>query len=139
MKKFHQIMRLSIIILSILCVIAIIALIASYRSFTDATFDFICLAVSVASVFIAIASQASSYSERKDLMRMIRDLDEIDSNIDTLDSEVDANAHMHRTLRSKVDELITMNERIYRKLQQEPHENASSKKKQSHNRSRKNS
>lgn len=127
MKKFHQIIRLSIIILSILCIIAIIALVASYRSFTDATFDFICLAVSVASVFIAIISQASSYSERKDLMRMIRDLDEIDSDIDTLDSEVDANAHMHRTLRTKVDELIDMNKRIYHKLQQEPHERPSAK------------
>lgn len=137
MKKIHQVIRLSIIILSILCVIAIIALIASYRSFTDATFDFICLAVSVASVFIAITSQASSYSERKDLMRMIRDLDEIDSDIDTLDSEVDANAHMHKTLRNKVDELIDMNKRIYRRLQNEPHHRASSPNKSSHSKSKK--
>lgn len=112
MKKHVRIVVfIATIILALTVLSGIIIQLISTKPLTDSVFEIIALFVSVTSVAIAIIAQVASYRDRKKFAQMIHELK-------TIDSEVDAEQNLDRSLRKKLDELIALDHKIYNRVSQ---------------------
>ncbi len=109
MKKLRSIIQISTISLAVVVVIGIVIVITSPNSFTDTAFDIIAFSISAASLAIAILSQISAYHDRKSLFKVVRELNE-------LNSDTEAEQRQNKRMQKKLNELMAMDQRIYRKL-----------------------
>lgn len=109
MKKVRYITYAATILLMVVLIVGIIMQIISPRSATETAFEIIALVVSCSSVTIAIVTQISAYRDHKKFTGIIRELHEIDR-------DVDSGAALDQSVRNKLDELIALDSRIYHKL-----------------------
>jgi hypothetical protein len=109
MRRIHIITAIATIILVAAVVAGVIIQIFSPHSLTDTAFDIIVFVVSVSSIAIAVIAQVSSYQDRKSFTKMARELK-------VIDSEVGAERAIDQTMRAELDELLTIDRKIYSRL-----------------------
>lgn len=108
----HKVRRNTYILTAILVILVSIGAFFAFMTpnrITEISFNIIALVVSTISVSLAILSQLSTERSRKIDERVMRDLREIDRNVED-DAAVD------RSLRYKLDKIIAQNEIIYVKM-----------------------
>ena len=109
MRKVRRNTYILIAILIILVSVGAFFAFMTPNRITEISFNIIALVVSTISVSLAILSQLSTERSRKIDERVMRDLREIDRNVED-DAAVD------RSLRYKLDKIIAQNEIIYVKM-----------------------
>ena len=108
----HKVRRNTYILIAILIILVSVGAFFAFMTpnrITEISFNIIALVVSTISVSLAILSQLSTERSRKIDERVMRDLREIDRNVED-DVAVD------RSLRYKLDKIIAQNEIIYVKM-----------------------
>lgn len=108
----HKVRRNTYILTAILVILVSVGAFFAFMTpnrITEISFNIIALVVSTISVSLAILSQLSTERSRKIDERVMRDLREIDRNVED-DAAVD------RSLRYKLDKIIAQNEIIYVKM-----------------------
>lgn len=109
MKKVKIVSFIITIILAIFIIVGVFIQVLSSNPPLDSVFEAIAFIISGVSVAIALFEQISSYQERREMTKVMRELKE-------LDNEIAAERALDRTLRKKLDELIATDQRIYRQV-----------------------
>ena len=109
MKKLRFIVRAAIVALAVISIVGLVLLVNRDLDAGSATYEIIVFVFAIVCVVTAILSQVESYRSEKTLRKMIKDLQEIDA-------EVDEESKQERSLRKKVDEILALDRKIYNKL-----------------------
>jgi len=113
MKKLRITIGIITGILLVLTIAGIMLLIFNENlSVLDTSYEIIGFSLGAAGMIMAVTSQIGSYQDDKRFTRMMAKIDELNREHDT-DEKVDAK------FQKKLDALMQMDERIYRKLQRE--------------------
>ncbi|MFV0484796.1 MAG: hypothetical protein ACK5MU_01005 [Candidatus Saccharimonadales bacterium] len=113
MKKIRTIVLILTIVQAAFIIFAIVMQFVIPSSAAETAFEVFALVSSAVSIVIAVIVQLESYRERNETARIIRELNEIDA-------QLDAERALDKSLRKKLDELTAMDSRIYRKLSKKP-------------------
>ena len=109
MKNTRIIIFAITIILGLAILVGIIIQLHSPKPILDVAYELIAFLVSAAAVFIALISQISSYRERREYSKIIRELNEIIAETES-DKAIDIAAA------KKLDELLALERRIYQSV-----------------------
>lgn len=83
MRKFRVIVfAITLLLVVVVIAGAVILILSPNNSAVDTAFNIVAFAVSAASVAIALTSQVSAYQDRKKLSQLVRDLNEIDGEVE---------------------------------------------------------
>lgn len=107
--KFKKIVFVLTIVFSVLIFAGLVFLVTSRKDIMDIMFDSIILLISAASIAIAFFSQLAADSERRRLEKLIKNVNEIDHNIES-DIKTDEN------VRRKLDRILSLEEEIYHRV-----------------------
>ncbi len=100
MRKIPRIILvISTVVLALAIIVGIIIQLLTPNGAVATTYEILTLIVSGSSVLLAIISQVTSYRERREFTRIIRDLHE-------LDDASDADASRDRRISQKLDQLL---------------------------------
>ncbi|GHU80590.1 hypothetical protein FACS1894191_6190 [Clostridia bacterium] len=110
MKKLKFIIRIVTAILALLTITGVIILIVNPRlSPLDTTTEVISFAIGTTGMIMAVISQLSGYQEEKTTKRMFEEIERLNREADE-DDKVDAK------FQKKIDKVLEMDEKIYRKI-----------------------
>jgi len=113
MKKLRLTIRIITAILFVLTIAGIIILIFNTNlSILDTSYEIIAFSLGAAGMIMAVTSEIDSYQYDKRFKKMMAQIVELNREHDA-DDKVDAN------FQKKLDALLQMDERIYRKLQRQ--------------------
>jgi len=113
MKKLRITIGIITGILLVLTIAGIMLLIFNENlSILDTSYEIIGFSLGAAGMIMAVTSQIGSYQDDKRFTRMMAKIDE-------LNREYDADEKVDAKFQKKLDALMQMDERIYRKLQRE--------------------
>ena len=107
--KFKKIVFVLTIVFSVLIFAGLVFLVTSRKDITDIMFDSIILLISAASIAIAFFAQLTADSERRRLEKLIKNINEIDHNIES-DIKTD------ESVRRKLDRILSLEEEIYHRV-----------------------
>ena len=109
MKKLRLSIHIATILLILIAITGIVIQILSAKSLADTAFDLISLSISVASVTLVIVTQLTAYQDRQKFMKMLKELDKIDAEVDTeLKTEKDIDKTLHQKLDAVLADLNTL-------------------------------
>jgi hypothetical protein len=97
------------IIFSVLIFAGLVFLVTSRKDFQDIMFDSVVLLISAASIAIAFFAQLGADNERRRLEKVIKNINEIDRNIES-DIKTD------ESIRRKLDRILSLEEEIYHRV-----------------------
>jgi hypothetical protein len=97
------------IVFSIIIFAGLVFLVISRKDIMDIMFDSIILLISAASIAIAFFSQLSADKENRRIEKVIKNIGEIDRNIES-DAKTD------ESIRRKLDRILSLEEEIYRRV-----------------------
>ncbi len=109
MKKSQKAIHLLLGVFIIVILAGAIFALLSPNSVSETMLDIIMLAISAGSIALAFIAQASANHSRRVSERIIRNIYDIDKNLD-------ADAAVDRSIRYKLDKIMAQNEEIYEKL-----------------------
>ncbi len=107
--KFKKVVFVLTIVFSVLIFAGLVFLVTSTKDVMDIMFDSIMLLISAASIAIAFFAQLTADSERRRLEKLIKNINEIDHNIES-DIKTD------ESVRRKLDRILSLEEEIYHRV-----------------------
>lgn len=113
MKKIRLIIHIITGALIVLTITGIILLIVTDRNLIDTSYEIIAFSLAAGGIIIAVASQIDSYQNEKQAKKVL-------DKIETLNREHDADEKVDRNFQTKLDDLLEMNQKIYRKISKKP-------------------
>ena len=109
MKKLRIIIRIVTGILLVLTIVGILLLIFTDRNAVDTTYEIIAFSIGAAGMIMAVLTQIDSYQNEKQSKKVLEE-------IDILNREHDEDTKVDQKFQKKLDALIQIDNRIYRKL-----------------------
>lgn len=107
--KFKKFIFYVTIAFAVLIFAGLVFLITSRKDIMDIMFDSVILLISAASVAIAFFAQLAADKEHRRLEKVIKDINEIDRNIES-DIKTD------ESIRRKLDRILSLEEEIYHRV-----------------------
>lgn len=107
--KFKKFIFYVTIAFAVLIFAGLVFLITSHKDIMDIMFDSVILLISAASVAIAFFAQLAADKEHRRLEKVIKDINEIDRNIES-DIKTD------ESIRRKLDRILSLEEEIYHRV-----------------------
>ena len=109
MRRYRKMLFIITIIIATIIILGIVTVILSPKTITDSAYDAVILAVSAISIAIAIYSEIELNHESRRVEKMVKQINEMRQNINN-DMAIDKN------VRYKLDNIIALDEQIYRKV-----------------------
>ena len=109
MKKLRLIVRIITGALLLLTLAGIILLFFTERNVIDTTYEIIAFSLGAAGMIMAVVSQIDSYQNEKQSRKVLEE-------IESLNREHDQDEKVDKKFQTKLDTLLKMDNRIYRKI-----------------------
>ena len=110
MKKLRQTIRIVTIGLFLLTIVGVIILLANENlNWLDTSYEIIAFSLGAAGMIMAVVAQIDSYQNEKQFRKMLSKIEELNREHDE-DEQVDAK------FQKRLDELLQIDKKIYRKL-----------------------
>jgi hypothetical protein len=110
MKRLRMVIRIITGVLILMSIAGIVILVANQKlDVLDTTYEIIAFSLGAAGMIMAVVSQIDSYQQEKSNRKMLGD-------IKALNRSADQDEKVDNEFQKKLDDLIAVNNKIYRKI-----------------------